>query len=90
VLFFTPTEAVRRQPAGSVRVQFSRGLREASLAGKVTANYAGTANTPGANLALKVTCGAVNRASKSSSARQNRFARSWSAFWTVSWLTAGH
>lgn len=64
VLFFAPTEGESDvSPRGSVRVQFSRGVREASLAGKVTASYTGAAaDTPGANLALKVTYDAVNRA----------------------------
>ena len=64
VVFFSPSEGeVDVSPVGPVRVQFSRGVREASLAGKIVAGYTGAAaGTPGANLALKTTYDAANRA----------------------------
>jgi hypothetical protein len=64
VVFFAPDEGETGiSPGGSVRIQFSRGLREASLAGKVTAAYTGAAEgTPDANLPLTATYDAANRA----------------------------
>ena len=64
VVFFSPGDGETDvSPGGPVRVQFSRGLREASLAGKVTAAYTGAAEgSPGAALALKTTYDAANRA----------------------------
>jgi hypothetical protein len=64
VVFFSPSEGETDvSPTGTVRVQFSRGVREASLAGRVTAGYTGAAEgTPGANLAMKATYDAANRA----------------------------
>jgi hypothetical protein len=64
IVFFSPSDAETDVSPGSpVRVQFSRGVREASLAGRVTAGYTGAAEgTPGANLALKTSYDAANRA----------------------------
>jgi hypothetical protein len=64
VIFFSPSDGESEvSPSGPVRVQFSRGVREPSLAGKITAGYTGAAEgTPGANLALKVSYDAANRA----------------------------
>jgi hypothetical protein len=79
VVFFSPSEGEADvSPGGTVRVQFSRGLREASLAGRVTAGYTGAAaGSPGANLALKATYDAANRAV------EIRFAQPLEAFRTV-------
>lgn len=64
VVFFSPSEGETDvSPTGAVRVQFSRGVREASLAGRVTAGYTGAAEgSPEANLAMKATYDAANRA----------------------------
>ena len=64
IVFFSPSDdETDVSVSGVVRVQFSRGVREASLAGRVTAAYRGAAEgTPGASLALKATYDAANRA----------------------------
>jgi hypothetical protein len=64
IIFFSPSDGETDvSPSAPVRVQFSRGVREASLAGKVAAGYTGAAEgTPGVNLALKATYDAANRA----------------------------
>ena len=79
VVFFSPSDGETDvSPTGAVRLQFSRGLREASLAGRVTAGYTGAAEgTPGANLAFKTTYDAANRA------LEIRFAQALEPFRTV-------
>jgi hypothetical protein len=62
VVFNSPTEGETDvAPATSVRVQFSKGLTEASLAGHVRATYVGAA-TSADGLPLKTTYDAANRA----------------------------
>ena len=63
IVFFSPSDAETDvTPSAPVRVQFSRGVREASFGGRVTAGYTGAEGTPGTNLALKTTYDAANRA----------------------------
>ena len=63
IVFFSPSDGeIDVTPSAPVRVQFSRGVREASLTGRVTAGYTGAEGTPGASLALKTTYDAANRA----------------------------
>ncbi len=61
VVFFSPSDGeVDVSPTSTVRVQFSRGLTESTLAGRVEASYQGAA--AGSTLALKATYDAANRA----------------------------
>jgi len=62
VVFNSPTDGETDvSPTGSIRVQFSKGLAEASLVGHVRASYVGAAS--GAEgPALKTTYDAANRA----------------------------
>lgn len=62
VVFNSPTEAdTDVSPSGSIRIQFSKGLSEASLAGHVRASYVGApAGSDGPS--LKTTYDAANRA----------------------------
>jgi len=77
VIFNSPTEGETDVSLSApVRVQFSKGLAEASLAGRVRASYVGGA--PGSEgLALKTTYDAANRAI------EVRFAQPPEAFRTV-------
>ena len=77
VVFNSPTEGETDvSPSAPIRVQFSKGLAEASLAGRVRASYVGGA--PGSEgLALKTTYDAANRAI------EIRFAQPLEAFRTV-------
>jgi hypothetical protein len=61
VVFFSPSDGeVDVNPGGTVRIQFSRGLTESTLAGRVEASYQGA--TAGSLLPLKTTYDAANRA----------------------------
>jgi hypothetical protein len=61
IVFFSPSDGeVDVSPTGPVRVQFSRGLTESTLTGRVEASYQGAA--AGSILALKTTYDAANRA----------------------------
>jgi hypothetical protein len=62
VIFNSPTDSdTDVSPSSSVRIQFSKGLTEASLAGHVRASYVGV--PPGSDgLPLKTTYDAANRA----------------------------
>jgi hypothetical protein len=66
IVFQSPTEGdVDVRPGDTVRVQFSRGLAEPTLAGRVQARYADPgldAAAPGASLEFKVSYDAANRA----------------------------
>jgi hypothetical protein len=61
VVFFSPSDGeMDVSPTSTVRVQFSRGLTESTLAGRVEASYQGAA--AGSLVALKTTYDAANRA----------------------------
>jgi hypothetical protein len=61
VVFFAPSDGeVDVRPSATVRIQFSRGVTESTLAGRVEASYQGAA--AGSALALKTTYDAANRA----------------------------
>jgi hypothetical protein len=61
VVFFSPSDGeVDVNPSSTVRVQFSRGLTESTLAGRVEASYQGAA--AGSTLPVKTTYDAANRA----------------------------
>ena len=77
VVFNSPTEGETDVlPSGPVRVQFSKGLADASLVGRVRASYVGGA--PGGDgLTFKTTYDAANRAI------EIRFAQPLEAFRTV-------
>jgi hypothetical protein len=63
VIFNSPTEGeVEVSSTTSVRIQFSKGLNEASLTGRVKAAYVGGAAPAPDGLALKATYDAANRA----------------------------
>ncbi len=64
VIFFTPADGdVDVSANASIRVQFSKGIAEPTLAGRVTAAYAGAAaGTAGSSLAVRTTYDAANRA----------------------------
>jgi hypothetical protein len=76
VVFNSPTEGETDvSPSAPIRVQFSKGLAEASLVGRLRASYMGAAGSDG--LALKTTYDAANRAI------EIRFAQPLEAFRTV-------
>jgi hypothetical protein len=79
VVFSTPADGdTDASPGGTVRVQFSRGLSEPTLAGRVVASYAGAApGTPDAAIPLSVAYDAANRAI------EIKFTRPLEAFRTV-------
>ena len=61
VVFFSPSDGeVDVNPTSPVRIQFSRGLTESTLAGRVQASYQGAAE--GSMLAVKTVYDAANRA----------------------------
>ena len=61
VVFFSPSDGeVDVSPGSTMRIQFSRGLTESTLAGRIEASYQGAA--AGSMLALKTTYDAANRA----------------------------
>ena len=77
VVFNSPTDGETDViPSAPIRVQFSKGLAEATLAGRVRASYVGAA-PDAASLALKTTYDAANRAV------EIRFAQALEPFRTV-------
>ena len=64
VVFNSPTDGETDvSPTAPIRVQFSKGLAEATLAGRVRASYVGAA-PDAAGPALKTTYDAANRADR--------------------------
>jgi hypothetical protein len=78
VVFHSPTDGETDvTPTSPVRVQFSKGLNEASLTGRVRATYVGGPPAADGGLALKTSYDAANRAI------EIRFAQPLEAFRTV-------
>jgi len=77
VIFNSPTDGETDvSPTAPIRVQFSKGLAEATIAGRVRASYVGAA-PDAVGPALKITYDAANRA------LEIRFAQALEAFRTV-------
>ncbi len=62
IIFNSPTDGDTDVPAGSpIRIQFSRGLAEGTVAGRFRARYAGAPDAPASDLALRTTYDAATR-----------------------------
>ncbi len=63
VVFSSPTDGETDVlPTGAIRIQFSRGLNEKSLAGQLRVSYVGSASATASSLQFQTTYDAANRA----------------------------